>query len=79
MYQLVRCENKYCISIGKEYCNSLKTSIAETCTSFPIDIVRIVMRYYTSIDGRRRSGDSNVVGDEFFTMARFIIGNMLMP
>jgi hypothetical protein len=78
MYQLVRCENKYCISVGKEYCNYLKTSIAETCTSFPIDIVRIVMRYYTSIDNRRISGDDEVVGDECFTMARFIIVNMEM-
>jgi hypothetical protein len=73
---LVRCENKYCIDVGKQYCNYLKTSIADTCTSFPIDSVRIVIRYYTSIDGRRRSGDCEVVGDECFTMARFIIGNM---
>lgn len=75
-YQLVRCENKYCIQTGKEYCNYLKTSIAETCLNISIDIVRIIMRYYTSIDGRRRSGDNELVGDECFIMARFIIVNM---
>ena len=77
-YRLVRCENKYCINTGKEYCNYIKTSIVETCSILPLDIVYIIMHYYTSIDSRRRTGDSERVGDEFFTMAQFIIGNMEM-
>jgi hypothetical protein len=75
-YRLVRCENKYCINTGKEYCNYIKTSISETCSSLPPCIVYIIMQYYTSINNRRRTGDSERVGDEFFAMARFIIGNM---
>jgi hypothetical protein len=73
---LVRCENKYCINIGKQYCNYLKTSIAESCLNIPNDIVRIILQYYTSIDNLRREGDNDLVGDEFMTMARFIIVNM---
>jgi hypothetical protein len=70
---LVRCHNQYCIQVGKNYCNYLKTSISNSCINVPDVCVRIILFYLTSLNNSRTTRDSDVVGDEFPIVGKFIV------